>query len=409
MLKFDPKTGVYVDEIADVREQVRAEWVKAFTTAGNPPLNTEPETPAGQLIDSQTASIVNKDNELLFLAQQFNPLKASGIWQEALAAVYFIKRKPAIPSSAVIKCTGLYNTVIPQGVQIKSIIDNTVWESVTSDYIRKDGTVEIEFQCLEPGPVSAQPNTLSQIVTTIPGWDIATNENIALVGQFEESQAAFEDRRYKSVALNSRSSGESVFSRVAALNGVIAVSIAQNRTDEPSEVDGVSLKPHSIYLCVLGGEDQDIANAMYETVSAGCDYNGSVSVEVTDPYTYAKDTVSFDRPTEQNIGIKVSIVQDKTTYPNVEELAKECIFQNFYGNTAPTIKDLPVLRVTMGQDLYSSRFIAALLADNIKQVTSVKLNFPSDGEDKDMIHIPINVNPVLDKANIQVILLPAED
>lgn len=60
MLHFDPQTGLYPDEIETVREAVREDWVLAFRKDGLPDLNTEPETPAGQLIDSQTAAIADQ-------------------------------------------------------------------------------------------------------------------------------------------------------------------------------------------------------------------------------------------------------------------------------------------------------------------------------------------------------------
>ena len=40
---------------------------------------------------------------------------------------------------------------------------------------------------------------------------------------------------------------------------------------------------HSIYICVLGGEDAAIAKAIYEKNSAGSDYNGNTFFDYTDP------------------------------------------------------------------------------------------------------------------------------
>ena len=99
-LVFDPQTGFSADDVASVRAAVAQAWKQAFKSDGTAELNTEPETPAGQLVDSQTASITQKDSELLYLANMLNPLKATGIFQDALAEIYFLQRKPAIPSSA---------------------------------------------------------------------------------------------------------------------------------------------------------------------------------------------------------------------------------------------------------------------------------------------------------------------
>ena len=78
MLHFDPATGFYADDTETVRAAVAADWVAAFHKDGQVDLNTDPETPAGQLIDSQTAAVTEKDTELLYLCDQFDPAKMRG-------------------------------------------------------------------------------------------------------------------------------------------------------------------------------------------------------------------------------------------------------------------------------------------------------------------------------------------
>ena len=157
-LTFDPQTGFSADDVSDVRAAVAQAWKQAFKSDGKAELNTEPETPAGQIIDSQTASITQKDSELLYLANMFNPLKATGIFQDALAEIYFLQRKPAIASSAVIKCTGLPGTVIPVSAQVMSTADDTVWQNTEAVTIGSDGTCECVFECQSAGTTAAAEN-----------------------------------------------------------------------------------------------------------------------------------------------------------------------------------------------------------------------------------------------------------
>ena len=93
MIIFNSKTGFEVSEIPELREQIASEWQNAFKENGKPLLNVDPETPQGQIIDSQVASVNQKDSEVLYLAQQFDPRTAEGRFQDALAEIYFIKRK----------------------------------------------------------------------------------------------------------------------------------------------------------------------------------------------------------------------------------------------------------------------------------------------------------------------------
>ena len=140
MLHFDPATGFYADDTETVRAAVAADWVAAFHKDGQVDLNTDPETPAGQLIDSQTAAITEKDTELLYLCNQFDPAKNEGIFQDAIAKIYFLSRKAATPSTATITVRGLSGTVIPVNAQIMSSADDTIWQNVAAFTIGADGT-----------------------------------------------------------------------------------------------------------------------------------------------------------------------------------------------------------------------------------------------------------------------------
>ena len=152
-LTFDPETGFSVDEVSDIRSQVAQQWKDAFKTDNLPELNTEPETPAGQLVDSQTASIAQKDAELLYICNQFNPLTAQGIFQQALGQIYFLDKKEAIPSTVTIRCTGLAGTVIPVSAQVRSNVDDSIWLNVEEGTIPSSGYVDLTFQCSSQLPL----------------------------------------------------------------------------------------------------------------------------------------------------------------------------------------------------------------------------------------------------------------
>lgn len=403
MLQFDPNIGFSVDDVETVREQVRQEWINAFKAENTPELDTEPETPAGQLIDSQTASIVQKDSEILYLANQMNPLTAEGVFQDALGQIYFITRHPEIKSTATIRCTGLTGTVITVGAQIRSSFDNTLWQSIESGAIGDEGYADVVFECTTSGPISASANTLTKIVTIISGWDTATNPESATVGQNEETQGAFETRRYQSVALNSRSAASAVFARVSSLNDVIAVCVRENKKDKTVITDGVSLAPHSIYVSAVGGTNEEIAQAIYNSISSGCDYNGNTTVQITNINTGAIEQVTFDRPESSPIGVKIVVRENDNLPSDAESRIKTAVYNNFYGLSTDTIEGQPLVRVKMGDDLYASRFYISIQNEGVSEILSIQICAPASGQDwQDFIHIPINKNPTLDQSNITV-------
>ena len=405
MLNFNSQTGFSVSETSDIRDEVAQDWVDAFKEQGRPDLNTDPETPQGQVIDSETAAIHQKDVELAFLAQQFNPLTASGKWQEALGKIYYIDRKPAINSSAVCTLTGADGTTVTAGALIRSSYDQTLWALNEDATIGADGTTTATFTCQSEGAIQAGAGTLTQIVTTTPGWDSVTNATAAEVGQLVESQAAFEDRRYQSVALNARSTTAAVYARVAEVENVIAAYVTDNKTNVNKTVDGYSLKPHSVYVAVLGGDDDDIAKAIYNSLSAGCDYNGNTTVNVTDENTGAMEAVTFMRPTQLPLYVKVTIQDDGNLPDGYEDTIKQAVYNNFYGlDTTTKIKGESILRVVMNTDLYASRFMPSVLNAGISQILRVEIS-TDNSTWVDFVHIPISNEPTLPLENIQVALV----
>lgn len=398
MIIFNSKTGFDVTEIDDLREQIASEWQEAFKEKDRPLLNTDPETPQGQIIDSQVATVNQKDSEVLYLAQQFDPRTAEGRFQNALAEIYFIKRKPAINSYAMCTINGRAGTQIDAGALIESEIDGTQWSLDQNVIIPANETITAKFTCLTDGAISASSGTLTKIVTTVTGWDTVTNAT-AIVGSLEESQSAFEQRRKDSVSLNARSTVNAVYANVAQCDGVIAVYAVDNKKNISETIDNYTLTPHSVFVSVIGGENEDIAKAIYNNLSAGCDYNGNTSVDITNEYSGAVETVKFYRPDVFNIFIKVQIQNSAQLQNDYENIVKQAVYNNFYGLDNTKINNEPLLRLKMNDDLYSSRFTPSILNAGITNVLTVQLSL--DGSEwVNNIHIPITANPTLDLNNI---------
>ena len=401
MIIFDSKTGFEVSEIPELREQIASEWQNAFKENGKPLLNVDPETPQGQIIDSQVASVNQKDSEVLYLAQQFDPRTSEGRFQDALGEIYFITRKQAQNSFAICTITGRQGTVIAKGSLIQSEIDGTQWALNEDVIIPAGDTATGVFICTTAGAVEASAGTLNKIVTTVTGWDAVTNQT-ATVGTLEESQSEFEKRRSDSVAKNARSTVNAVYANVLELDGVIACYAVDNKKNISETIDSYTLKPHSIFVAVVGGENADIAKAIYDNLSAGCDYNGNTSVDITNEYSGAVETVTFYRPANYDIYVNVQIQDNGSLPDDYEDLIKDAVYNNFYGlDTETKINGNAILRLKMNDDLYSSRFTPSILNTAVANVLTVELS--TDGLTwVNNLHIPITANPTLDKNNITI-------
>ncbi len=69
---------------------------------------------------------------------------------------------------------------------------------------------------------------------------------------------------------------------------------------------GISLISNSIWVCVDGGGDDDIAAAMLENKSSGCAWNGGVEFNTIEPASGQSYSVLFDRPTIKGVVIRVT-------------------------------------------------------------------------------------------------------
>lgn len=408
MLIFNEKTGFSVQEPQEVREEVAQSWINAFKSDDTPDINTAPETPQGQIIDAETLAITQKDAELAFLANMFNPKTARGIWQDALAEIYFIKRKKAVNSRCYCVLTGLKGTVIEKGSKIQSEADGTYWNLLENATIQNNGSVIALFECETEGAVIASPNTLTKIITTVAGWDTVNNIQSATVGTLEESQQAFEKRRYDSVALNSRGTTSSVYARVLQLDNVVGCYVVDNKTNIVKTIDDYDLKPHSIYVAVLGGSNQDIAEAIYKSLSAGCDYNGNTTIDITDEHTKSVESVTFMRPIQQNVYIKVNLF-NKDLPNDYEDLIKNAVINNFYGlDLEVEIARETLSRIIMHDDVYSSRFLPSILNANINSLLSVQVSL-DNVVFSDFVHIQLDKEPVLIADNITINVIDEEE
>lgn len=401
-LQFNANTGITSDSTADIREAVRQEWISAFTQKNLPALSVEPETPQGQLIDSQTASIADKDSQLLFLANQFNPLTASGIWQAALGQIYFIQPFAASPSVATCTCTGLQGTRISTGALIKSSTDNTIWQALSDATIPTSGSVDIQFQCQTFGPITAGAGTLDTIITVTPGWDTVSNAAAAVVGTNAETQKAFEKRRYESVAANARGSVSALYGALSQVEGVIDLAILENVTAEPQTISGVSVPGHSVWITIVGGSDADIAETIYRKKDAGCGTGGNTTVTYTDPEIAVNPIYAYqiNRPTALAFGVQVTLKNTPTTPANIEDRVKQAILQDFSGQL------LNSTRVGTAQTVYSSRFYDAVISEaGVSDLISILIQAPAgSGSWVTAIDVTADQEPVLDIADISVIV-----
>lgn len=318
-------TGVIVPDTSTLRDDVIAEWRTAF----GQDLVVTPETPQGVIITMEVESrdaMVRNNAEV---ANQINPDLAGGVWLDALWALTNGSRRGASRSMLVgVEFRGTALTLIPAGSI--ATVEGTGSQFYTTANILLDNTgfATGTMESVLTGPIAAAPNTLVQVASSVLGWEQVTNPNAAELGRLVESDVAGRRRRRQTLALQSVALPEAIISRLYDIDGVRSLSFRENVTDASIVIDGVTLVEHSIYVCVEGGTNLEVATALLETKSLGANWNGSVVVNVTEPASGQVYQVKFARPIERTFLARVTV---KSSTLDVQRIVPSAIAQYVAG------------------------------------------------------------------------------
>lgn len=401
-VKFNPQTGMEVSTAEEIREEVKAMWIDAFKQDGLPPLNVSEGKPATQVIDGQTESIYESDSQVVYLANQFNPRTASGIWQDALAYIYFLTRKRGEPTIVTCQCSGLVNTVVPYGAIVQDTSGNQlICNSALT--IGSTGISETTFRCVTTGAIEIPPNTVTKIITAIPGWDAVNNQAAGAIGRDLETRAEFEQRRVQSVAKNGHGTVQAIEGQIANINGVLDVRVLENQSNETVTKFGIVMTGHSICAIVYGGEDSDIAQAIYQKKDGGCDTIGNTDIQ----YLYQKDNfnVTYNyriyRPSPTNFNVKIVYKQSDTLTPEVQDNVINAVVNDFNGTNIASGNT----RVTTASDILASRFyIAVMGAAPGENLVSIEISLGDSQDYKDVVSVLGTQEPVISSETVHIVI-----
>lgn len=394
-VQFTPE-GLVLPKESEILAGVLADMDSAFGGG----LNKNLETPQGQLASTTTAIIGDKNSEFASYVNQVDPAFAAGRMQDAIGRIYFLDRKPGTATTVIATCMGLTGVTIPVGARAQAV-DGNIYLCTQAGTIPSSGSIDLPFSCSINGPISCAAGTLNQIYQAIPGWDSVLNADAGTVGSNVESRAEFEERRRQSVAINARSSLQSIYAAVANLDGVIDVYVTENDLSVPQTIGGVSLVPHSIWVAVVGGEAADIADAIWRKKSNGANYNGNTSYTVEDregyTYPYPSYVVSWETPAALPVLFAVELANNPALPSNIVELTKQAIIDAFNGADGGQ-------RARIGSIIYASRFYApiSLLSPS---VSILSLLLGDTTPTAPSLAVPINRRPTVTADDISVTLV----
>lgn len=327
---------------------------EAFGGGVNPAL----ETPQGQMASSDSAILSETNDLFVFFTNQVDPAHAEGRMQDAIARIYGLERLPAAPTVVQATLGGLVGAVIPEGSKAVAT-DGLIYESTEEAVIDATGfATGVPFACTTDGAIACPADSLNAIYQAVAGWDTINNPGDGVVGRSIETRAAFEARRLASVAANARGTLGAILGEVLRVPDVLDAYVTENDTDDPVSKQGYLLAPFSIYVAVVGGDEDAVAQAIWRKKPPGSAYNGNTVVVVEDTneaYTppFPSYNVQFEIPESLSILFKVEIVNSDLVPPDVEAQVQAAIVGAFAGEDGGP-------RARIAGNIYATRYVTPI-------------------------------------------------
>lgn len=333
-------------------------------------LNPGLSTPQGQIASTETAIIGDNYAAFAWYCNQVDPAFNSGRMQDAIGRIYFFTRIPGAPTVVQATCAGLDGTIIPIGA-IAQATDGNLYISQEQGIIT-GGLVSLAFACGVNGPIACPAASLTTIYQAIFGWESITNAADGVLGVNVETRSQFEERRVASVAANAIGILDAIQGAVYAVPNVLDAYVIENDEATAQTIGGKSLGPNSLYVCVLGGTNQEVANAIWSRKAPGCGYNGNTTVTVVDPSPeylppVPSYLVTFQRPTIIDFAVLVILKNNSGIPSNAQALIQTAIINAFAGTDGGP-------RAKIGATVFSSRYYAPVaLLGAWAQIVSIQI------------------------------------
>ena len=314
--------------IIDTQEEIRLALI-ARLEAVLGPLNTDPRSNIGQIVNVFAELRAVDQQALLAVYRSFDPGAAEGPALDARAALTGSTRRGESFSSVAgeVKFTG--PGVLAEGALIRHTALDTAWELLATVVAPAPGLYPATFRAVNPGPLEAKAGTAWTSVTIVANYaGFANPTDDATLGELTEGDPSF--RRRRALEIYSQNTGP-----LAAIEGVVSkVSIAEGRVTsvrayhnpkiKPADSDGIPFKAFNVVLetdpplpipQVAGPIPplaQAIADAIWKATGAGGEAYGTSygqvqAITVIDAEGQAQDGGGFDVVKRVNVYIDVDI------------------------------------------------------------------------------------------------------
>jgi len=319
---------------------------------------------------------------------------ATGSSLDFLAALVGYKRIEARRASGSVTFSrstpATTDIIIPRGTRVATADGSVVFKTTEAVVLTAGSTsVDAPFEAVEAGANgNVVANTITKIVDPISGIEAVNNANPTSGGRDAETDEEFRYRIKTTIQSLGKATLDAIVARVRSVEGVRSVKIEENDTMEDHTAEG-GLPPKSFRVFVFGGDDNAVAQAIFDAKPAGVQPYGSVSATAYD-IDGNPHVVYFERPTVVEIYIDVQVTTDGTEV--TEQEIKDAI--KAYFDT-----------LELGDDVIYNKVVAAVMSVKGVVDASVKIDtaYPPTGTSN--IEIADSEIAVTDDSKITVTII----
>lgn len=312
------------------------------------------------------------------------PSTAEGVSMDRLGKLKGMTRLPADYAHGEIQIAGEPNESVAAGL-IVGTKNNILFETTEDCTLDSNGVGYAEIYAQETGAKgNVDVGAITEIIESDPNVHSVTNLKPTEGGRDEETDAELYARFQEYPSKSGSSNVESIAAKLLEVPGVRDAIVNQNT----SSIEKDGLPPHCIAPFVFGGNNEDVAQAIFSVAPGGIQVYGTTVVQVTDSKGNVHD-IGFTRPETIQVYVRVQLTKGNE-FPSdgIANVRRQIL--SYIGGPDETGNEYPGLGLK--ENVVHAKLVAAVL--NMPGVDDAIVELSTDGINYFQSNITVGSNQV---------------
>ena len=289
---------------------------------------TSSEPIIGQILGVTSGSAAELWEVFALLESGQNPATAVGQQLDNIAAQYGISRLSGTKSRSVVQFVFDPGATLDAGKQITNFEGTVLFEVPETVTSVAGGTVSIELESVDFGPINAASGTLTLFKQSAPtGITIVGNASDAFLGTAAETDAEFRRNFYSRIAARGSATPGSIEGALGAIDGIECAFVFENTLGISSE--GLDCGQIEVVIFDKSGtvDPNVIAQTIWDKHPIGVGFAGPLSGTATNK-AGTPVTVNYSTVLPLDVYFEVDVQYKATAPTNADQLVREAIANN---------------------------------------------------------------------------------